>query len=166
MSDKPQPAPRGRGISGDDQVIAPQMVDADHYLSPAHGWTCFHCGETFLNPNLARVHFGAMPDATPGCMLRVQGKERGLLFQLREIEAEIARYREEDTDLHRRIAGMAADHGAALRREEEAGYARGLRDEQARSLRIITRIKAGLRNGGARNACDEIAADITGGRDG
>jgi len=38
------------------------------------------------------------------------------------------RYREEDTDLHRELRRMESDHATALRREEEKGYARGLRD--------------------------------------
>lgn len=28
------------------------------YTPPAHGWTCFHCGETFKTPGTARLHFG------------------------------------------------------------------------------------------------------------
>lgn len=106
--------------------------DGDTYPMPKHGWTCFHCGENFPLPGNARDHFGADPSRTPGCLLKVEaGKERGLLWQLRKIEAELDRYREEDTDLHRKIAAMASDHGAALRTEEEKGYARGLRDAWA-----------------------------------
>jgi hypothetical protein len=101
------------------------------YQSPAHGWTCFHCGETFMHPNPARNHFGATPDAEPGCVLRLQGADHGLLRKVRGLENQIARYREEDTDLHRKVAAMASDHAAALRSEEEKGYARGLRDAWA-----------------------------------
>lgn len=130
-------------------------------------WTCFHCGETFTNVGSARDHFGGSPMSDPGCFIRVQlGEERGLQMALRKAEEELERYRAEDSDKDREIARMIGDHGPALRREEEKGYARGLRDERARSMRIITRIKAGLRNGGARNACDHIAADLNDGRDG
>lgn len=107
----------------------PTMVDAGHYETPAHGWTCFHCGETFKTARSAREHFGASPDAEPSCMLKVQaGGERGLLRRLRAAEAELARYRAEDSNKDRAMAAMASDHGEALRREEEKGYERGVRD--------------------------------------
>lgn len=101
----------------------------DTYLAPAHGWTCFHCGETFTTVGSARVHFGAMPTAEPGCMVRVSlGAERGLLMALREAESLLARYMNEDTDLHRSMYQMQARHADQLRVAEEAGYERGLRD--------------------------------------
>nr|WP_023842727.1 hypothetical protein [Burkholderia sp. M701]BAO19186.1 hypothetical protein [Burkholderia sp. M701] len=101
----------------------------DTYLAPAHGWTCFHCGETFTTVGSARTHFGAMPTAEPGCMVRVSlGAERGLLMALREAESLLARYMNEDTDLHRSMYQMQARHADQLRVAEEAGYERGLRD--------------------------------------
>ncbi|RAK51618.1 hypothetical protein [Phenylobacterium soli] len=42
-------------------------VDAETYNAPPHGWTCFHCGETFRTLSGARLHFGAYPSATPLC---------------------------------------------------------------------------------------------------
>jgi len=61
---------------------------------PEHGWTCFHCGETFTTVGSARDHFGGMPDKQPGCMIRVQlGDERGLQMALRTAEDEIERLR-------------------------------------------------------------------------
>lgn len=39
------------------------------YTPPEHGWTCFHCGETFKTITGARLHFGEMPGpaaAIPG----------------------------------------------------------------------------------------------------
>jgi flagellar biosynthesis/type III secretory pathway protein FliH len=53
---------------------------------------------------------------------------------LRKNEVEMERYREEDTDLHREIARMGAEHQAALQRAEEAGYAKGLRDAHAQGV--------------------------------
>lgn len=104
-------------------------MTADTYERPPHGWTCFHCGETFKTPGTARDHFGASPDAEPGCVIRVKlGDERGLQFELRKAEEQLARYRAEDSDKDREMAAMRADHAVALRREEEKGYARGLRD--------------------------------------
>jgi hypothetical protein len=59
------------------------------YPAPPHGWTCFHCGENFTTVGAAGDHFGATPDATPGCMLRVQlGDERGWQMAFRKLEAE------------------------------------------------------------------------------
>jgi hypothetical protein len=109
-------------------------VSADTYTPPAHGWTCFHCGETFHAVGAARDHFGAHETATPGCVLRVRlGAERGLLMELRKVEALLARHMEEDTDLHRAMYQMQGRHADALRTAEEAGYERGLRDAHALS---------------------------------
>lgn len=76
-------------------------MNGETYEKPAHGWTCFHCGETFTNTGSARDHFGAKPDAVPGCALKVQlGDERGWLMAHRKLEAEIARLRAESTEAH------------------------------------------------------------------
>ncbi len=69
---------------------------------------------------MARAHFGPTPDRDPACTITAR--------KLRLLEDELESYRHEDTALHREIAGLRADHAAALRREEEKGYARGLRD--------------------------------------
>ena len=59
----------------------------DTYPMPKHGWACFHCGETFTTPGTAEDHFGAMPEARAGCLLKVAlGEERGLLMELRRVE--------------------------------------------------------------------------------
>lgn len=111
------------------------------YITPAHGWTCFHCGETFpgnfAGSRRARDHFGHDPLSDPACRIKA-GEERGLLMALRRAEAtikeqaiELARYRIEDSDKDRLIHGLIVDHQVALRREEEKGYARGLADGMA-----------------------------------
>lgn len=93
------------------------------------GWTCFHCGETFTDLDAARDHFGASQTAAPGCLVKVSlGAERGLLTALREAEDTIARYMEDDTELHRALYQMQSRHSGALRTAEEAGYERGLKD--------------------------------------
>ena len=54
----------GRCVIGDR--VPPKMVrrdDKEFYIAPAAGWTCFHCGETFLTADGARQHFGTKPDA-------------------------------------------------------------------------------------------------------
>lgn len=37
------------------------------YLKAFRGWQCFHCGEIFYTYAGARLHFGALPTATPQC---------------------------------------------------------------------------------------------------
>ena len=39
------------------------------YPAPRHGWTCFHCGETFIDEKKAREHFGETPDHLASCCL-------------------------------------------------------------------------------------------------
>ncbi len=99
-------------------------TEPDTYPTPEHGWICFHCGEhfpgTMAGQCKARLHFGASIHDEPKCQISA--------FRLRAMEAQLRRYREEDTDLHREIARLRSDHAIALRREEEKGYARGLRD--------------------------------------
>lgn len=107
----------------------------DTYQMPPNGWTCFHCGETFTTVGAARIHFGADQSAQPGCMEKVAvGAERGLLMALRKAEERIARYMEEDTDLHRALYRLQSQQSDALRDAEEAGYARGLRDGMANAV--------------------------------
>ena len=57
----------------------------DTYQQPEHGWTCFHCGETFKKFGAARDHFGATLDETAGCQIKA-GEERGLLMALRKCQ--------------------------------------------------------------------------------
>lgn len=100
-------------------------------------WRCFHCGEAFTKAQerWAREHFGANEDAPPVCQMRVPG-EHHLLTILRKTQAELDAYRAEDTDLWRALYAQAADHAAALRREEERGYEKGLADGRARSSEV------------------------------
>jgi hypothetical protein len=63
------------------------------YAMPAHGWTCFHCGETFAHENPARMHFGETPDKTPACLLKLTSEERSLVRRIRGLEFEIERLR-------------------------------------------------------------------------
>ena len=106
---------------------------SDTYEKPAHGWTCFHCGETFTTVGGARNHFGADPSKEPGCIIKVSlGAERGLLMKLRQLEDELTelyhRRASEDTDLHRELYHLQSRHSDALRQAEELGYERGLLD--------------------------------------
>lgn len=83
-------------------------------------WQCFHCDEVFTDRAAAAAHFGPSIYSDPACAIDAH--------RLRELEAELARYREEDTDLHRELYGMQSKHQTELRRAEEEGYARGLHD--------------------------------------
>lgn len=92
------------GCNGED-------LTQDTYPMPPNGWTCFHCGETFTTPGAARDHFGATPNAEPGCLidqvaLEEGGKPergRGLLMALRKLEVEVERLHhineQQDNDL-------------------------------------------------------------------
>jgi hypothetical protein len=75
----------------------------------------------------ARDHFGADCSQTPVCLMREPG-EYHVLRALRDAQDELTAYRTEDTELHRALHSMAADHAAALRRAEEDGYNKGVRD--------------------------------------
>lgn len=94
--------------------------DGDSYPWPEHGWTCFHCGETFRTKASARDHFGADPGKEPGCIVKVKlGDERGILYMLRKAEEELDRYRAEDSDADRQMQSTLAGHAHELIRVEE-----------------------------------------------
>lgn len=102
---------------------------SETYERPKHGWTCFHCGETFTTPGLAKDHFGNTPSAQAGCILNVQvGAERGILSALRRTEDTLAAWMDEGTALHQQVAAQQSRQSEALRTAEELGYERGLRD--------------------------------------
>lgn len=104
---------------------------AGAYPVPAHGWTCFHCGETFTTPGSARDHFGFDPSADPACRIKL-GAERGLLMALRKAEADIAELQrllhDENSEAWRLLARDQSRHACQLAAAEEAGYERGLTD--------------------------------------
>jgi hypothetical protein len=90
-------------------------------------WRCFHCDEVFTTEVDARNHFGRDEGCETACLIKGAG-EFALLQALRNAEDEITRFRNEDSDVIRSMWAMQADHSTALRREEEKGYARGLKD--------------------------------------
>lgn len=85
-------------------------------------WRCFHCEKVCKTPEAARLHFGPTIYSAPACKINEAG--------LRELERMLDEYREEDTDLHRQMARMQSEHQQALQREEEKGYARGLKAQR------------------------------------
>lgn len=42
------------------------------YNAPRHGWTCFHCGMTFMTEFGARLHFGMDPGEVPVCKREIK----------------------------------------------------------------------------------------------
>lgn len=94
---------------------------------PMNGWTCFHCGETFLLDGLAEDHFGTRQCAEPGCQIK-KGHERNMLHKIRELETEIWAYRSETDEESRKHYARQAEYAQALIREEEKGYNKGVAD--------------------------------------
>ena len=89
-------------------------------MSNKKSWRCFHCDEVFIDIESARVHFGGNGISYPLCQFSQ--------VKIRDMENELRKYREEDTDLHRQIANLHSSHAQALMRSEELGYAKGLAD--------------------------------------
>lgn len=65
------------------------------YSAPLHGWTCFHCGETFnvaayksfhAAETAAREHFGPTPEWDPVCIDRAKHGNDELLNRTRDAE--------------------------------------------------------------------------------
>lgn len=104
-----------------------QAVSTGTYPTPAEGWTCFHCGMHFAGSfkgwQEASHHFGDNVRGDAWCQYTAR--------QVRAMEDLLRRYQEEDTPRDRYLAKIQAEHATALRREEEIGYARGLRDAKA-----------------------------------
>jgi hypothetical protein len=86
----------------------------------AKEWRCFHCDEVFTNEDAARDYFGPSIHSNPSCMVDAA--------KLRELEARLQRYHDEDTDWHRAFYKLGSDHDRAMRAHGDAEYARGLRD--------------------------------------
>lgn len=123
----PIPADNDSDASASQEASQPETYDR-----PPHGWTCFHCGETFTTVGCAADHFGDTPAATPGCLLKVSlGHERGLLMALRRAEQQLALHLAKDPEVEPHISAMQARHVLQLEEVEEAGYQRGLRAGKA-----------------------------------
>ena len=104
---------------------------------PKDGWICFFCGEVCRTVQEARDHFGYTgPDENEqaACILKLDAGEKKIMHALREAWDELARYWQEDSDMDRKLSAIEADHQRALRRAEEEGYAKGLRDSRRDNL--------------------------------
>lgn len=95
-------------------------------------WRCFFCDEVFTSFKHAAEHFGvddACEADVPACKLTAH--EGHLVTYIRKLEKEVRRYMSEDSDVLRSIQALEADHRTALRRAEEQGYEKGVRDGRA-----------------------------------
>lgn len=101
-----------------------ESSDAHHELS----WRCFHCDEVFTDADKAREHFGGERDDEPAC--RLNETEGGTLKLYCDALAQVRSYQDETDLTSKYFYEMGCTHHQALIREEEKGYARGLRDGQ------------------------------------
>lgn len=116
-------------------VIAELLAEIDRLRAAPGGvvvpeWRCFHCDSVFTDKACAALHFGEGEISTPAC--RIEGAEKyGLLEMVRKQEAELDRFRREDTASYREFYALSADHNRALIKAEQQGYDRGLADGRA-----------------------------------
>lgn len=106
-----------------------QMSITDLSSNERVEWRCFHCDEVFTDRQAAADHFGVQID---GCAddvaCKINATDGLLVSMLREAQAELREYRQEDNAAFQQFHALGAEHATALRREEEKGYARGLED--------------------------------------
>jgi len=115
-------------------LAAPKAAEQAPVADAARGepvWRCFHCDEMFTDVNAAREHFGSSLAQEPACQIDVA--------EYRAMEERVRRCNEEDSDLHREIHRLHAQHHVEQQMEEEKGYARGLQDQKAETLRWAVR---------------------------
>lgn len=79
-----------------------------------------HFGPTFKGWQEARNHFGDNVRGDAFCQYTST--------QVRAMEHLLRSYQEEDTPRDRHLAQIQSEHATALRREEEKGYQRGLKN--------------------------------------
>lgn len=129
MSDDPEKEPR----------FQPRLPDEGTPVRPR--WRCFFCDEVFTTPGGAADHFGSTLGDKPGCLIDYQvqvelgvntQRGRGLLMELRRTQDQLRELQrqvgEDDTPKDRELYRLQSEHQVALRREEEKGYERGLKD--------------------------------------
>ena len=92
---------------------------------PRKQWRCYHCDAVYTDPFEAGIHFGADVAGTCACVLP---HEQHLVEHIRDLEKRLDSYRTESDRVMRSIMTLEDENRRALIREEEKGYARGLRD--------------------------------------
>lgn len=126
-------------------------------------WRCFCCDEVFRDFDEASKHFGEDESTGPAC--RLDELKGGLLAMLREAQAELRRYREEETPMIREVYKLGAEHFELMRCTEERGYGKGLADHAdiMRSLHAkLVKLDDRSLSGKLRRclACDQSGYDI------
>lgn len=132
-----------------DSLQSLPMVDSE----PVANWRCYHCNEVFTSHDSASDHFGRNEYSYPIC--KINGK------QYREMEEQVRRSNEQDSETDRQMAGIQVRHQSELRREEELGYARGLRDAKTYIQEDLSIARAVCRSSGislvSRNFIERFA---------
>ena len=70
-----------------DEASDKLQRQANVYERPNEGWVCYHCGERFMTPGSARLHFGTLPNTETAC--RLVGANYDLIKRLRAAEDEV-----------------------------------------------------------------------------
>jgi hypothetical protein len=107
------------GIAEDNFKAGWQAARQSSQSEPV-AYKCFHCSESFTDEAKAAEHFGVSEMQEPACQIDIT--------KYREMERYVAMAREEDTETDRAMHALKSQHQTELQREEEKGYARGLRD--------------------------------------
>ena len=102
-------------------IVDPLLNQPD--AEPATTWRCYHCNEVCTDRESAGEHFGRNEYSEPICKIDAA--------RYREMEEQIRRANEEDSETDRKMYALQAKHRSELRSEEERGYARGLHDAKA-----------------------------------
>lgn len=118
-----------------------RLVEGKTYIKPSDGWVCFHCGERFTTIGSARDHFGAEPDAKPGCMLKIEnGDEKGLLMTLRETESRVIELLEIIANQETEFYSARSDNIRKINKAEEEGYQKKIKDVSKEFGEVATEI--------------------------
>jgi hypothetical protein len=125
----------GHVCTAENPEIAREVVATlqAHYGIPAQlqpGWRCFHCDEVFTDPKAAANHFG-VDHAGNETLCQMAQVDGGIARVIADLAEELQRYRSEDNTSYREFYALGADHRAALIKEEQKGYDRGLADARA-----------------------------------
>lgn len=109
------------------------MAQNGTYPMPQHGWTCFHCGETFTKLGCAADHFGDDQLQQPACVLKLVNGDRGLVMELRKAVRRGRRLADKNESLeyqlgaatrgYQRIAGARNEHEAFMEYDAMEGRA-------------------------------------------
>lgn len=101
-------------------------------------WRCFHCDETFIDPEAARTHFGATPESTPVCDVDpadLRAYETRLSKWAADLEHEQSRLDSHDAIWQSKLA-------TAAREANETGYAKGVEEGRMYFEKQLAQLRA------------------------